>query len=59
MGCRLWGCTELDTTDATQQQQQQQQKEGHGSTGEDGETEEVEGHSMLSAMKGAQANTCG
>ena len=25
MGCRLWGCTELDTTEATQQQQQQQQ----------------------------------
>ena len=23
-GCRLWGCTELDTTEATQQQQQQQ-----------------------------------
>ena len=23
--CRLWGCTELDTTDATEQQQQQQQ----------------------------------
>ena len=22
-GCRLWGCTELDTTEATQQQQQQ------------------------------------
>ena len=21
LGCRLWGCTELDTTDATQQQQ--------------------------------------
>ena len=25
VGCRLWGRTELDTTDATQQQQQQQQ----------------------------------
>ena len=25
MGCRLWGRTELDTTEATQQQQQQQQ----------------------------------
>ena len=24
VGCRLWGCTELDTTEATQQQQQQQ-----------------------------------
>ena len=24
-GCRLWGRTELDTTEATQQQQQQQQ----------------------------------
>ena len=23
LGCRLWGCTELDTTEATQQQQQQ------------------------------------
>ena len=23
VGCRLWGCTELDTTDATQKQQQQ------------------------------------
>lgn len=34
-------------------------QEGHGSTGEDGETEEVEGVSMLSAMKGAQADTCG
>ena len=22
VGCRLWGCTELDTTEATQQQQQ-------------------------------------
>ena len=26
MGCRLWGCTESDTTEATQQQQQQQQQ---------------------------------
>ena len=25
MGCRLWGRTESDTTEATQQQQQQQQ----------------------------------
>ena len=25
MGCRLWGCTETDTTEVTQQQQQQQQ----------------------------------
>ena len=23
VGCRLWGCTESDTTEATQQQQQQ------------------------------------
>ena len=27
MGCRLWGRTESDTTDATQQQQQQQQQQ--------------------------------
>ena len=26
MGCRLWGRTESDTTEATQQQQQQQQQ---------------------------------
>ena len=26
VGCCLWGCTELDTTEATQQQQQQQQQ---------------------------------
>ena len=26
VGCRPWGCTELDTTEATQQQQQQQQR---------------------------------
>ena len=25
VGCRLWGCTESDTTEATRQQQQQQQ----------------------------------
>ena len=25
VGCRLWGCTESDTTEATWQQQQQQQ----------------------------------
>ena len=25
VGCRLWDCTESDTTEATQQQQQQQQ----------------------------------
>ena len=25
VGCRLWGCTESDTTEETQQQQQQQQ----------------------------------
>ena len=24
LGCRLWGCTESDTTDTMQQQQQQQ-----------------------------------
>ena len=27
VGCRLWGRTELDTTEATKQQQQQQQYE--------------------------------
>ena len=27
VSCRLWGCTELDTTEATQQQQQQQQQQ--------------------------------
>ena len=27
VGCRLWGCTESDTTDAMQQQQQQQQQQ--------------------------------
>ena len=27
MGCRLWGHTELDTTEVTQQQQQQQQQQ--------------------------------
>ena len=27
VGCRLWGGTELDTTEATQQQQQQQQQQ--------------------------------
>ena len=27
VGCRLWGCTESDTTEATQQQQQQQQQQ--------------------------------
>ena len=27
MGCRLWGRTESDTTEATQQQQQQQQQQ--------------------------------
>ena len=35
MGCRLWGRTELDTTEVTQQQQQQQQcykKKGCGQT---------------------------
>ena len=26
VGCRLWGCTESDMTEATQQQQQQQQQ---------------------------------
>ena len=29
VGCRLWGCTELDTTEATQQQQQQQPSKCH------------------------------
>ena len=29
MGCRLWGGTESDTTEATQQQQQQQQQQQH------------------------------
>ena len=29
MGCRLWGRTELDTTEATQQQQQQQHGQFH------------------------------
>ena len=29
VGCRLWGLTESDTTEATQQQQQQQQQH-HG-----------------------------
>ena len=27
VGCRLWGRTESDTTEATQQQQQQQQQQ--------------------------------
>ena len=27
LGCRLWGRTELDTTEATQQQQQQQHQQ--------------------------------
>ena len=27
VGCRLWGCTESDRTEATQQQQQQQQQQ--------------------------------
>ena len=26
VGCRLWGCTESDTTEAMQQQQQQQRQ---------------------------------
>ena len=30
VGCRLWGRTESDTTEATQQQQQQQQQERTG-----------------------------
>ena len=29
MGCRLWGRTESDTTEATQQQQQQQQQQSY------------------------------
>ena len=28
MGCRLWGCTESDATEATEQQQQQQETSG-------------------------------
>ena len=31
VGCRLWGRTESDTTEATQQQQQQQQQQQHSS----------------------------
>ena len=27
VGCRLWGCTQSDTTEATYQQQQQQQQQ--------------------------------
>ena len=30
VGCRLWGRTESDTTEATQQQQQQQRQELEG-----------------------------
>ena len=30
VGCRLWGRTELDTTEATEQQQQQQQRDTSG-----------------------------
>ena len=30
VGCRLWGRTESDTTEATQQQQQQQLEERQG-----------------------------
>ena len=30
VGCRLWGCTESDTTEATQQQQQQWPERGKG-----------------------------
>ena len=30
VGCRLWGCTELDTTEATQRQQQGFPGEGNG-----------------------------
>ena len=28
VGCRLWGCTELDMTEATLQQQQQESNQG-------------------------------
>ena len=37
VGCRLWGCTESDTTEATWQQQQQLLVGGHlwGSTESD------------------------
>ena len=34
MGCRLWGHTESDMTEATQQQQQQQQSGTFATTGE-------------------------
>ena len=34
VGCRLWGRTESDTTDATQQQQQQERKGKHANTKE-------------------------
>ena len=33
VGCRLWGRTESDTTEATQQQQQKEGVEGEVSTG--------------------------
>ena len=33
VGCRLWGRTQSDTTEATQQQQQQQQQIKHASWG--------------------------
>ena len=33
VGCRLWGRTESDTTEATKQQQQQRQPEWEASTG--------------------------
>ena len=41
VGCRLWGRTESDTTEATQQQQQQHQIEGSCMGREQGTTEGV------------------
>ena len=36
VGCRLWGCTESDMTEATQKQQQQQHPSGGDDDGDDG-----------------------
>ena len=38
VGCRLWGHTESDTTEATQQQQQQQQQQGFPGSSDGKET---------------------
>ena len=54
MGCRLWGRTESDTTEATQQQQQQQQQQQTQvqSLGqEDPLEEEVATHSSVLAWR--------